>query len=41
MLSRVAEIIRHACDSLMYGKITICFEKGKIVRVVREESIKL
>jgi hypothetical protein len=41
MPDKLTEIIKKAMSTFFYGKLTICFENGKIVRVVKEESIKI
>lgn len=40
MPQKLKEIIEHAMSLLFYGEITIKFNAGKIVNVVRTESIK-
>jgi hypothetical protein len=41
MPNKLRELIGHLMSTFFYGKLTICFENGKIVRIIKEESIKL
>jgi|GEM_PF-4366256 len=39
-LTKLIQFIERLLRNGFYGKIIICFESGKIIRIVQEESIK-
>jgi hypothetical protein len=40
-MTRLKTILQSAIDGFFYGKITICFQNGKITHIIKEETIKL
>jgi hypothetical protein len=38
-VARLADFIRQLVSSKFYGTLTLKFESGRIVRIIREESI--
>jgi len=41
MFEKIIEAIKKLVTAGFYGKVTIHFENGRAIRIVKEESVKL